>query len=42
MYLKIVIEDQFEGAKFAQEKLKKSAFSACTLLDLDPWKTQFV
>ena len=42
MCLNVVIEDQFEDAKFAQEKLKKSAFSACTLLDVDPWKTQSV
>ena len=42
MCLNVVIEDQFEDEKFTQEKLKKSAFSACTLLDVNPWKTQFV
>ena len=28
MCLKVIIKDQVEDAKFAQEKLKKSAFSA--------------
>ena len=36
MFLKVIIKDQVEGAKFAQEKLKKRAYLACTLLDLDP------
>ena len=30
MYLKVVIEDQVEDTKFAQEKFKKNTFSACT------------
>ena len=30
MCLKVVIGDQVEDTKFAQEKLKKNTFSACT------------
>ena len=30
MCLKVVIEDQVEDTKFAQEKLKKNTFSTCT------------
>ena len=30
MCLKVVIKDQVEDTKFTQEKLKKSAFLACT------------
>ena len=29
---KVVIEDQVENTKFANKKLKKSAFSACNLI----------
>ena len=32
MCFKAVIEDRVEDIKFAKEKLKKSAFSACTLI----------
>ena len=32
MCLKVIIEDQVENTKFAQEKLKKNTFSACTLI----------
>ena len=32
MCLKVVIEDHVENTKFAQEKLKKSAFSTCALI----------
>ena len=30
MCLKVVIEDQVEDTKFAQEKVKKNTFSTCT------------
>ena len=32
MYLEVVIKDQVEGTKFAQEKHIFSIFSACTLI----------